>query len=215
MGNQRIFATTQAPGFPDGSTVDEEGYLWNAQFDAGRVVRYAPDGRIDRVLALPVQRPTCCTFGGPDLSTLYITTASQKMTPEELKAQPLAGALLALEAGVRGLPEPRFVMGPPKNIEAFAFRVPVQTPIKVAFGTFKERPFVLVRLTDVDGHQGWGEVWANWPAVGAEHRARLTVDLGERLVGKRFDSPGDLYQKFSQSLEVLVLQTLEVGPIAQ
>lgn len=115
MGDQRIFATTQAPGFPDGSTVDEEGYLWNAQFDAGRVVRYAPDGRIDRVLTLPVQRPTCCTFGGPDLSTLYITTASQKMTPEELKAQPLAGALLALEAGVRGLPEPRFVMGPPKN----------------------------------------------------------------------------------------------------
>lgn len=101
------------------------------------------------------------------------------------------------------------------SVEAFAFRVPVQTPIKVAFGTFKERPFVLVRLTDVDGHQGWGEVWANWPAVGAEHRARLTVDLGERLVGKRFDSPGDLYQKFSQSLEVLVLQTLEVGPIAQ
>jgi len=100
-------------------------------------------------------------------------------------------------------------------VEAFAFRVPVQTPIKVAFGTFRDRPFVLVRLTDVDGNQGWGEVWANWPAVGAEHRARLTVDLGERLIGKRFDSPEDLYLKLTASLEVLVLQTLEVGPIAQ
>ena len=101
------------------------------------------------------------------------------------------------------------------SIEAFSFRVPVQTPIKVAFGTFRDRPFVLVRLTDVDGAQGWGEVWANWPAVGAEHRARLVVDIGERLIGKRYDSPEDLYQKLTASLEVLVLQTLEVGPIAQ
>ena len=101
------------------------------------------------------------------------------------------------------------------SIEAFSFRVPVQTPIKVAFGTFRDRPFVLVRLTDVDGTQGWGEVWANWPAVGAEHRARLVVDIGERLIGKRYDSPEDLYQKLTASLEVLVLQTLEVGPIAQ
>ena len=98
------------------------------------------------------------------------------------------------------------------SIEAFSFRVPVQTPIKVAFGTFRDRPFVLIRLTDVDGAQGWGEVWANWPAVGAEHRARLAVDIGERLIGKRYDSPEDLYQKLTASLEVLVLQTLEVGP---
>ena len=110
LGPQRIFATTQAPGFPDGSTVDEDGYLWNAQFDAARIVRYSSDGRIDRVIDLPVQRPTCCAFGGPDLSTLYITTASQKMTADELKAQPLAGALLALDVGVRGLPEPRFAL---------------------------------------------------------------------------------------------------------
>ncbi len=101
------------------------------------------------------------------------------------------------------------------SIEAFSFRVPVQTPIKVAFGTFRDRPFVLVRVTDVDGAQGWGEVWANWPAVGAEHRARLVVDIGERLIGKRYDSPQDLYKKLTASLEVLVLQTLEVGPIAQ
>ena len=110
MGEQRVFATTEPPGFPDGSTVDAEGYLWNAQFDAWRIVRYAPDGRIDRVIATPVQRPTCCAFGGADLATLYVTTASQKMSPAELQAQPLAGALLALDVGVRGLVEPRFAL---------------------------------------------------------------------------------------------------------
>jgi L-alanine-DL-glutamate epimerase-like enolase superfamily enzyme len=101
------------------------------------------------------------------------------------------------------------------SIEAFSFRVPVAMPIKVAFGTFRDRPFVLVRVTDTDGVQGWGEIWANWPAVGAEHRARLAIDLGERLVGQVFESPSDFFRKLTASLEVLVLQTLEVGPIAQ
>lgn len=101
------------------------------------------------------------------------------------------------------------------SIEAFSFRVPVKSPIKVAFGTFRDRPFVLVRITDSEGAQGWGEIWANWPAVGAEHRARLAIDIGERLVGQRFESPQAFFRKLSASLEVLVLQTLEVGPIAQ
>ena len=101
------------------------------------------------------------------------------------------------------------------SVEAIAFRVPVKSPIKVAFGTFRDRPFVLVRVVDQDGAVGWGEAWANWPAVGAEHRARLVVDLGERLVGKSFDSPQHLFQQLSKSLEVLVIQTGEVGPIAQ
>ena len=110
MGRERVLVTTEPPGFPDGSTVDAEGFIWNAEFDGWRVVRYAPDGRVDRVLPMPVQRPTCCAFGGADLDILYITTASQKMTPAELEAQPLAGALLALDVGVRGLPEPRFAV---------------------------------------------------------------------------------------------------------
>lgn len=101
------------------------------------------------------------------------------------------------------------------SVEAFAFRVPVTNPIKVAFGTFRDRPFVLVRVVDEDGAVGWGEAWANWPAVGAEHRARLVVDLGERLIGKNYDSPQHLFQQLSKSLEVLVIQTGEVGPIAQ
>ncbi|MGQ0652273.1 MAG: SMP-30/gluconolactonase/LRE family protein [Betaproteobacteria bacterium] len=108
MSRKRIFARTQAPGFPDGSTVDADGYLWNAEFNAWRVVRYAPDGGVDRRIEVPAQRPTCCAFGGPDLDVLYVTTASWQLSAEEHRAQPLAGALLALEVGARGIPEPRF-----------------------------------------------------------------------------------------------------------
>ena len=109
----RVFARSTPPGFPDGATVDADGFVWSAQFKASRVVRYAPDGRVDRVITLPVDKPTAVAFGGPDLRTLYITTASQQMTPDELAAQPLAGALLITDPGVRGLPEPRFALGRP------------------------------------------------------------------------------------------------------
>lgn len=108
MSGERVFATSQAPAFADGSTVDAEGCLWNAEFNGGRVVRYAPDGRIDRVVEVPTHRPTCCAFGGPNLDILFITTASQQMSADEIARQPLAGSLLAMDAGVRGLPEPRF-----------------------------------------------------------------------------------------------------------
>src|SRR5574343_687650 len=101
------------------------------------------------------------------------------------------------------------------SIEAFCIRVPVKMPIKVAFGTFRDRPMVLLRVIGTDGAEGWGEVGANWPASGAEHRARLALDLGERVVGRPFESPEQMFQQLSRELEVLVLQTLEVGPIAQ
>ncbi len=108
MSGKRVFATSSAPAFPDGSTIDAEGFLWNAEFNGGRVVRYAPDGRTDRIIEVPTHRPTCCALGGPDLDVLYITTASQQMSADELARQPLAGSLLAVEVGVRGLVEPRF-----------------------------------------------------------------------------------------------------------
>jgi L-arabinonolactonase len=104
----REFARTTPPATPDGSTVDAEGYFWNAEYDGWRVVRYAPDGRVDRVIELPVKRPTCCAFGGPDLATLFVTTASQRLTEEERAAQPLSGCLLALDVGIRGLSEPSY-----------------------------------------------------------------------------------------------------------
>ncbi len=101
------------------------------------------------------------------------------------------------------------------RVEAFAFRVPIATPIKVAFGTFRDRPAVYVRVTDADGTEGWGEAWCNWPSVGAEHRARLAADFGDRIVGQCFAEPGDVFRKLTAELAVLVLQTGEIGPIAQ
>jgi sugar lactone lactonase YvrE len=108
LGARRLFATMDGPGVPDGSSVDADGFLWNAAFDAGCLIRYAPDGRVDRTVALPVSRPTACAFGGPDLATLYVTTARFRLPPEKLAAEPLAGGLLALDVGARGLPEPMY-----------------------------------------------------------------------------------------------------------
>jgi sugar lactone lactonase YvrE len=109
LGPARVFVTVpDDAGYPDGSTVDAEGFLWNAHWDGGRLTRYAPDGRVDRVVPLPVTRPTCCAFGGSALDVLYVTTASVRLGEAELGRQPWAGGLLALDVGVRGLPEPRF-----------------------------------------------------------------------------------------------------------
>lgn len=104
---ERVFADTGG-GRPDGSCVDAEGCLWNAEYGSGRLVRYTPAGTVDRAIDVPVSNPTCCAFGGEDLGTLYVTTATQRLTPEDLARQPLAGSLLALRPGVKGLPEGRF-----------------------------------------------------------------------------------------------------------
>jgi sugar lactone lactonase YvrE len=107
--NRRVFSDMKGwTGRPDGSQIDADGCLWNAEYAGGRVVRYTPDGRIDRVISLPVSQPTSCTFGGPNLDELYITTASQRLTPEQLAAEPFAGALFVVRPGVCGLPEGRF-----------------------------------------------------------------------------------------------------------
>jgi sugar lactone lactonase YvrE len=109
IANKRVFASTAGdPGNPDGSTIDAEGYLWNAQWDGWRLVRYAPDGTVDRVVMLPVQKPTSCMFGGPGLRTLYVTSAVWDLHGAALAGQPWAGGVLALDVGVAGLPEPRF-----------------------------------------------------------------------------------------------------------
>ena len=101
------------------------------------------------------------------------------------------------------------------RVDAFAFRIPIPKPIKVAFGAFRDRPMVLVRITDKDGAIGWGEIWSNWPAVGAEHRARLAVDLGQAIIDRNFAAPADVFDHLTQLTEVMVLQTGEIGPFTQ
>ena len=104
ISNQRPFLTDFARGFPDGSTVDSEGYLWNCRYGGHCIVRVAPDGKIERVVEMPVSNITTCTFGGPDLTTLYVTTAAMGTMPHER----LAGGLFAIETDVKGQPENRF-----------------------------------------------------------------------------------------------------------
>jgi sugar lactone lactonase YvrE len=109
LANRRLMGeTTGRPGRPDGSGIDAEGFLWNVEYAGGQLTRYAPDGRVDRMIPLPVSHPTSLCFGGPGLRTLYITSARQSLSAEQLAAQPLAGCVLAFEPGVQGLPEPRF-----------------------------------------------------------------------------------------------------------
>jgi sugar lactone lactonase YvrE len=108
MGARRVLARIDPPAIPDGATFDADGYLWVALYDGWKIARFVPDGRLDRTIDLPVQRPTSCQFGGPNLDCLFVTTASQRLTPADLADQPLAGALLAIDVGVRGVPEPRF-----------------------------------------------------------------------------------------------------------
>lgn len=109
LSNERVFVDAAGqPGKPDGSCVDAEGGLWNAEYGGARVVRYTPEGRIDRVMALPVSNPTCCCFGGPRLDTLFVTSARQRMSREQLSKEPLAGSVFAFYPGVTGLPEARF-----------------------------------------------------------------------------------------------------------
>lgn len=101
-------------------------------------------------------------------------------------------------------------------IEAYCYRVPIEPPLRASFGTMFDRPAVFVRAIDTDGVEGWGETWCNFPTVGAEHRARLVVDVvGPRFVGRDFAGPEDAFRSVGRELEVLVIQSGEVGPLAQ
>ena len=100
--DRRIFATF-TDGAPDGAAMDAEGCLWVAIWGGSRVERYRPDGTLDRVVKTPIEQPSCCIFGGPDLATLFITSARVGLPTNKLAAQPLAGALFAFEPGVPGV----------------------------------------------------------------------------------------------------------------
>ncbi|MCW2869747.1 MAG: Calcium-binding protein, partial [Streptomyces oryziradicis] len=91
-------------GFPDGLTVDADGCVWVALWDGGAVRRYTPEGKLDRVVEVPAARPTACAFGGPELTDLYITTATTGLDARALAAQPLAGSVLVVRGAGTGLP---------------------------------------------------------------------------------------------------------------
>jgi len=111
LGERRVFAQTEPGASPDGMAVDVEGHIWNAHWGAWRIVRYRPDGTIDLTLRMPVEQPTSCAFGGPDLHTLYITSARDGLSADALKDQPLAGALFAVEVDAPGIALPPFAAG--------------------------------------------------------------------------------------------------------
>jgi sugar lactone lactonase YvrE len=104
ISSRRSFAPPFERGLPDGSALDAEGYLWNCRVGGGCIVRFAADGAVDRVIELPCSAPTSCAFGGPDLRTLYLTSARFGL-PDERRTRPDEGALFAIDAGVTGRPE--------------------------------------------------------------------------------------------------------------
>lgn len=96
-------------GVPDGSIVDADGCLWNAEWGAARVRRYTPAGRVDRDIAVPAKNPTCVAFGGSRLDELYITSAREQLTEDQLATTPQNGGVFrAVPGAVVGLPDALF-----------------------------------------------------------------------------------------------------------
>ena len=109
VANRRLWLDKSAAGGgPDGAAVDADGCYWSARWGANCVVRFTPDGRVDRTVHVPTSQITMCAFGGSDLRTLYITTAWEGMSEAERAADPLAGALFAVRLDTGGIEEPRF-----------------------------------------------------------------------------------------------------------
>ena len=102
------------------------------------------------------------------------------------------------------------------RLQAFVLRCPSPVPVRTSFGIMRERPAVFVRAESADGTVGWGEIWCNFPACGAEHRARLldTV-VAPLMIGKEFADPIQAYVEATRKTDILALQSGEPGPIAQ
>jgi sugar lactone lactonase YvrE len=108
VAGKRLFADTrELGGIPDGATVDADGLIWMAICEGAKVVAFRPDGKVERIVPMPVKLPASVMFGGPDLDLLYVTTIDPSLLgrpPEEG-----AGGMFVIEGlGTRGLPEPRY-----------------------------------------------------------------------------------------------------------
>ncbi len=108
--NGQLFVTTEGAD-PDGSCIDAENFLWNAQWGGSCVVRYSPAGFIDRVLSMPVSQPTCVAIGGEDMNLLLVTSARIGLTENSLLAQPRAGNLFVYRTNVKGVRESWYGLG--------------------------------------------------------------------------------------------------------
>lgn len=108
LGEWTLFAdVSDHRGYPDGAVVDSEGYLWNARWGGSCVIRYAPDGMIDRIIEVPVSQVTCPAFGGKDLKRLFLTSASKTLSADQLVAEKVSGGVFYIDVDVAGQPEPR------------------------------------------------------------------------------------------------------------
>ena len=109
IGAGRVIVGPSTPGRPDGCAVDSDGCIWNARYGTGNVVRVDPDGKVlDTITIEGALQVTSCALGGPDLKTLYVTSAKQKLNAIELSGQRHAGDLFAISVEVPGLVEPAF-----------------------------------------------------------------------------------------------------------
>jgi L-arabinonolactonase len=107
--NRRVFVDLSSyEGLPDGATVDSEGCLWSAMFSGGRIVRYTPNGKIDRVIGFPVTQINSLTFGGSDMRTIFVVSSKHLLNDAGLASQPLAGDIFAVDTGIKGIVDSRF-----------------------------------------------------------------------------------------------------------
>lgn len=104
LSNKRLFLElNEQDGCPDGMTTDAAGGLWIAQWDAGKLTRRDAEGKVLQTIHLPCSQVSSCTFGGPDLTTLYVTTAATGLSQQQLEREPLAGGLFAIEMNITGV----------------------------------------------------------------------------------------------------------------
>jgi sugar lactone lactonase YvrE len=107
LSGARCFALVDE-GYPDGAAMDSEGHLWSARWGAGQVVRHAPDGTVSLTLQVPVSQPSCVAFGGADMRLMFVTSAKEGLSPEDLARDRLAGSLLVYQTEVAGLLDRRY-----------------------------------------------------------------------------------------------------------
>lgn len=103
-----------------------------------------------------------------------------------------------------------------RQLEVFSYAMPCERPVPMAIGTMTHRAALLIRITDEDGVEGWGEVWCNWPSFGSPHRVHwLTEILSPKLMGASFDNPDTLSEELHRAVWKLALQSGEFGPVVQ